>query len=120
MSSRNASASSSRPSTDLRQRDVLFHERLQAVVQHGHGDLRRDAPTSSVGLSGGTTSRRITPCAMFTAWSPTRSRSVFTLMIERTSRRSDATGILQREELDAQVVDLELELVDRAHRRWPP
>ncbi len=35
-----------------------------------------------------------------------------TLSTDRTSRRSDATGALGGKKLDAEVVDLELELVD--------
>ena len=96
-----------------RQGDVLFDERLHAVVQHGHGDLRRAAPHRTSAAAAATPSR-----------SDHALRDVHGLVadaLEVGVHLDDRTHqpqvgrdrILQREELDAQVVDLELELVDR-------
>ena len=51
---------------------------------------------------------------MFTAWSPIRSRSALIFMAEVMSRRSAAMGGWSGEELQAAVVDLDLEVVDLA------
>ena len=111
MASRSASASSSRSSTDCAERDVLLHERPHAVVQHGTAMSPRRA-TSNGGLSGGCdqeSDRALGDVHRLVA----DALEIGVDLDDRTHQpQVGRDRILQREELDAQVVDLELELVD--------
>ncbi len=113
MPSRSASASSSRPSTACASGDVLFHERLAGCRASMATAISPRRATSNAGRRSGYDSR--SDHALGDVDGLVADALEVGVHLDDRAHQPEVggDGILEREKLDAQVVDFELELVDR-------